>query len=153
MYFRETGTHQDGWQKITSQWGLSDRVTEWLTDMIKAWDAIASKKFPLGTIWMPRDVPRANLPDLPSAFPHRCLMEAGLLPTWWLDVLPAPSPPWCLVPCWPPVWGPHHRATNMKSLMNHLKEAHTMQWQQCSYICSTLGKLDEHIAPKHTSTS
>ena len=39
MYFRETGAHQDGWQKIVS-W-----LTDSVTDITKTWDAIASKKW------------------------------------------------------------------------------------------------------------
>ena len=37
--------------------------------------------------------------------------------------------------------------------MEHLKTAHTMQCPQCRYKCSTLVKLDQHIAEKHTVTN
>ena len=39
MYFRETEARQDGWQKFAGHW-----LTHCLTDITKAWDAIASKK-------------------------------------------------------------------------------------------------------------
>ena len=45
------------------------------------------------------------------------------------------------------------RVSNKKDLMEHLKAVHTLQCPQCRYKCSTIEKLDQHIAEKHTVTN